>query len=591
MCGIFGYIGTRKDAPSIVLTGLKTLEYRGYDSWGVAVVPSSGKNSIVVKKRVGKIGSGTVTEMPESTLSIGHTRWATHGGVTEKNAHPHLDCSGSIAVIHNGIIENYEALKNPLTKTHTFISETDSEVASHSIEDRVKTMDFLSSVRQTFLSFEGENALIAIRNTDRSIVCVKKGSPLVVGFGKNEYFVASDVPALIPYTNQVYYLEDGDLAVLTDSGITIHDAKTGNEKKIAIQTVTFDTKAAEKGMYKTFMEKEMWDQEKVIKSIANLTNEENQKIHMLAESIKKSRGTYIIGCGTAGYAALSATYLFSTIAKRHINAAIASEFRYHEEFITKDSLVIALSQSGETMDLLDAVKCAKARGASIAALVNVPNSTLWRLSDVPIYTKAGPEIGVASTKDMTAKLSHLILLSGRVAGKENEIHDDLLKAGREIKTLLSSAALFQSIAKKLKKASTMFVVGRGISYPASLETALKIKEISYIHAEGLPAGELKHGPIALIEPGTPCMVFVPEDETKGVNLSSAMEMKARGGMIIGVSPTRHDVFDEYIPVSDCGTATIIPNIVSGQMLAYYLTLERGFDPDKPRNLAKSVTVK
>ena len=627
MCGIFGYIGKQTNAADIVLTGLKTLEYRGYDSWGIAVVPSGiTVKRITVKKRVGKIGNANVDDMPKSSLAFGHTRWATHGGVTEANAHPHLDCTGTIAVIHNGIIENYETLKQhlevlskrsgkiqpfdlsqgkclALKENHVFQSETDSEVAAHMIEEKLTNNSFTDSVRKTFLAFTGSNALVAIKHDERIIIAIRNGSPLVLGKGTQEYMVASDAGALLPYTKTVYFMEDHDMAVLTDNGITVYEARTGKEKTILYQTLTWDKHAAEKGSYESFMLKEIYEEPDIIKQITNhndqisnksqIQNIKNNTLYTLAEKIKSSHGTYLIGCGTASYACMAGTYLFSSIAKRHINAAVASEFSYYEEFLNKKSLVIALSQSGETMDLLDAVKKAKIKKATLAALVNVMGSTLYRMADVPIVTHAGPEIGVASTKDMIAKLSHLILLAYGSIEQWEQGRKTLEKTQQVCIKVLEEKNVNQikNLAEILKHKEHLFTLGRGLSYPTALEVALKIKEISYIHAEGLAAGELKHGPLALIEKGTPCIMFIPNDETYEANLAAAMEIKARGGYIIGVSWKPHAVFDYYVEVHDCGYGTIIPMIITGQLLAYYLTKARGFDPDKPRNLAKSVTVK
>jgi len=587
MCGIFGYIGKRTDAQKLVLTGLKTLEYRGYDSWGVAAIPTGAKE-IVIEKQIGKIGNATVDAMPDSSLAFGHTRWATHGGVTKENAHPHLDCTKTIAVIHNGIIENYEGFKNTLLAKHTFLSETDSEVASHMIEDAVLTMPFAESVRTTFLQFTGSNAIIAIKNGERQIVAIRNGSPLVVGYGDNEQFVASDAAGLLPYTKKVHFLEDNEMAVLTDEMIKIYDAATGKEKNIQPTTLTWDVTAAEKNGYTTFMEKEIHEQPTILEEL--LTRDD---LHALTTAITSAHGTYLIGCGSAYYACLAGTYLFSTIAKRHINACVASEFTYQEEFLNDKSLLVGLSQSGETMDIIDAVKRGASHKATIASIVNVYGSTLWRLSSIQVQCGAGPEISVASTKDMTTKLGILLLTAYDLAGMVDEGKKVLTTAIRGIKKLLEPASLsrVKTLAGTLKEHKQLFVVGRGTSYPAALETAMKIKEISYIHAEGLAAGELKHGPIALIEKQTPCIVFLPNDETYGANLAAAMEMKARGGFIIGISYKPNTIFDAYIEVADAGTATIISNIIAGQLLAYYLTLTKNLDPDKPRNLAKSVTVK
>ncbi|MBI2029060.1 glutamine--fructose-6-phosphate transaminase (isomerizing) [Candidatus Gottesmanbacteria bacterium] len=597
MCGIFAYAGNRSDASQLILHGLKLLEYRGYDSWGVAVIPRGkgegkrGKNEIVVKKRIGKIGDANVNELPSSSFGFGHTRWATHGGVTNVNAHPHLDCFNTIAVIHNGIVENYEQLKKNLIKNgHKFQSETDSEIIAHLIEEYSKNIPFPKAVQKTFNSLEGLNAIIAINTKEEQFCAVKNGSPLVIGFGKNENFLASDAAALLPYTKQVYFLEDNQMAIVNKDKADVFDVATNRSVLIKPITLEWDIKQSHKGNYPYFMLKEIHEQPDIILEIANSRLNEAMK---MAEVIKKSHGAYLVGCGSAAYVANSGVYLFSKVAKRHVNFAVASEFSYHLDFLNDKSLVIALSQSGETMDTLEAVKRAKVKGAKIGAIVNVLGSTLYRIADYKLLIGAGPEKGVASTKALIGKLSHLILIAYSLAGKGNQGKEVLIKAAASSKKLLQSTNInnIKKLAKLLKTKSHMFVIGRGLSYPTSLETALKIKEISYIHAEGLAAGELKHGPLALIEKGTPCIVFAPQDETHGANLAGAMEMKARGGYIIGISNKSHEVFDYYIQVNDALEGTIIPNIIVGQLLGYYLSVEKDLDPDKPRNLAKSVTVK
>lgn len=593
MCGIFGYIGPKKTAPQIVLEGLKTLEYRGYDSWGVAVVPEKigQTDTIVVKKKSGKIGEGTVSDMPASHFALGHTRWATHGGVTDLNAHPHLDCTKSIALIHNGIIENYEVLKQKLKKRgHVFVSETDTEVAVHLIEEYAKTMLFTKAVQRAFNDIEGLNAIIAINTKDNMFVAARNGSPLVIGFGENENFLASDAAAILPHTRQVHYLEDGEMALVGMNGVSLFEAKTGHNIHPKKQTLTWSIAQAEKGKYPFFMLKEIHEQPGILTEIA--VDSAGHAVE-LAQAIKTSYGGYLIGCGTAAYACLAGTYLFSTIAKRHMNWAIGSEFSYQQDFLTKKSLVIALSQSGETMDTLDAVKRSKKKGAKLVAMVNVLGSTLYRIADYKILLNAGPEKGVASTKAFIAKLAHLILLSTALNGNVEQGKTLLIAGAKATQKVLrkENRTHIQHLAKLIAKKEQIYVVGRGLSYPAALETALKIKEISYIHAEGLAGGELKHGPLALIEKGTPCIVIVPRDETYQDTLAGAMEMKARGGYIIGISDKKYDIFDYHLPVPFVQEATIIPNVVTAQLLAYYLAIYRGFDPDKPRNLAKSVTVK
>ncbi len=595
MCGIFGYIGYRKNAAQLVFEGIKSLEYRGYDSWGVAVVPFAASEKqnlkIVIKKKAGKIGEANVLDLPPSSLAFGHTRWATHGGVTDINSHPHLDCKGEIALIHNGIFENYEEEKEKLLKKgHKFISETDTEVIVHLIEEHKKTLPFVQAVSEAFKKMEGLNALIVLCAKEKQLVAIRKGSPLVVGYGQGENFVASDAVALLPYTKQVYFLEDEEMALLSATKIEVFNVQTGKEIKLKKQILNWSITQAEKGNYPNFMLKEIYEQPGII---ANIAVNGAAQAESLSSIIKKSYGSYLIGCGSASYVSLAGSYLFAKIAKRHLNWAIGSEFGYQLDFLTPKSLVISLSQSGETMDILESVRQAKARGAKIFALVNVFGSSLYREADYKMLVGAGPEKSVASTKAVTAKLAHLTLLAYAMIGKMEKGKGIVSRAAKSASKVLKAEniAKIKTLVKKIKDSQHLYVIGRGLSYPASLETAMKIKEISYLHAEGMAAGELKHGPLALVEKGIPCIVFLPDDETYGANLAGAMEMKARGGYIIGISSKKHELFDYFLPVDDALEATIIPNIITGQLVAYYLTMERGLDPDKPRNLAKSVTVK
>ena len=591
MCGIFGYVGHKKNAASLVLSGLKGLEYRGYDSWGVAVVPLANGKRIVVKKKAGKIGDAHVNDLPASSFAFGHTRWATHGGVSDINAHPHLDCTGTIAIIHNGIVENYQALKFMLKKKgHKFISDTDTEVAVHLIEEYAKHMIFSKAVQKAFNDMEGLNAFIVMNTKVNQFVAVRNGSPLVVGFGDGENLLASDAAALLPYTKQVHYLEDNEMALVTAKAVMIFNARTGYRIRPKKRTLTWSVTEVEKGDYPFFMLKEIHEQPAII---ADIAADGADLVRPLAPLIKKSDEAYMVGCGTAAYACIAGSMFFAQIAKRQVNAAIGSEFDYELNFLTNKSLILALSQSGETMDTLEAVRKAKTKGAKIVSIVNVMGSTLYRDSDYQLLIGAGPEKGVAATKSFIGKVAYSLLLAFATAGHVEEGQTLLTRTAEIGKQVLSddNVARIQQLAKQIKNVEHIYVIGRGMSYPASLEAALKIKEISYIHAEGFAAGELKHGVIALIEKGTPCMAFLPNDETYGANLAGAMEMKARGGYIIGVSHKPHEIFDYYLPVPDAGIASIIPNVMTAQLLAYYLTIERGFDPDMPRNLAKSVTVK
>jgi glucosamine--fructose-6-phosphate aminotransferase (isomerizing) len=602
MCGIFGYIGDKKTAPSIVLKGLKTLEYRGYDSWGVAVVPEkkTTEKVIVVKKKAGKIGNADVVDMPEGSLAFGHTRWATHGGVTDKNAHPHLDCTKTIAVIHNGIVENYEKLKTKLEGLgHRFVSETDTEVIAHLVEEYLKKYSvlprdaapaFSKAVQATFQELEGLNAIIVINTAAEEMVAARNGSPLVAGFGHGENYLASDPAALLPHTKQVHFLEDDEMVIVSKGGIHIFNAHTGQRVRPRKQLLTWTAEETEKGKFPYFMLKEIHEQAGLLSEIASESPEQSI---LIARELKKAPRVYMVGAGTSAHAARAASYFFSLIAGKLVNYGVASEFDHRLSVIPKDGALMALSQSGETMDLLEVVKKAKEKNIKIFSLVNVVGSTLWRMSDEHLAIGAGPEKGVASTKSFITKIAHLLLIAYAMTDKVKEGQKNLIKAAKSTKIVTSKAHThaIMALAKKLKDEQHLYIIGHGLSYCAALESALKIKEISYIHAEGIPAGELKHGTLALVTKGTVCVVFAPRDEHYQSTMANAMEMKARGGYIIGISDKNEEIFDEFLQVPDAGIATIIPNIIVAQMLAYYLTIERGFDPDMPRNLAKSVTVK
>lgn len=593
MCGIFGYVGKMNNAADLTLEGLKLLEYRGYDSWGIAVKAEGKKENegskIVIEKHIGKIGNAKVN-LPKSNIGIGHTRWATHGGVTEKNAHPHLDCSQTIAVIHNGIVENYEGIKeNLIKKGHTFISDTDTEVISHLIEEYLKTRGFATSVREAFNQLTGLNAIVVLYIPSHEIVAAKTGSPLIIGEKNGDYFVASDASGIIKYTNKLIFLKDNQMVII-GKNIQLVQLPGGEKVDIIFETVDWKIEDADKGRYQYFMLKEINEQAKIIRNIAE--NYEEQ-VSQLAKSVIKAHGTFFIGAGTAFYAGLAGTYLFSKIAGVHVNTAVASEFNYLEDFLTDESLIIALTQSGETIDVVEPLQRAKAKGSKIGAVVNSLGSTIYRMADKKLLLGAGPEKAVASTKAYTAKLGILFMISYALVGKLDKAKEELLHAASEIERQLESNSqkAIKDLVKLLSNSSNIFVIGRGASYPTSLEAALKIKEVSYIHTEGLAGGELKHGTIALIENNTPCIVFAPLDETYDAVISNATEIKARGGIIIGIGPKKANVFDYWIKVENIGIASIIPQIVPAQLLAYYLALEKGYDPDKPRNLAKSVTVK
>lgn len=585
MCGIFGYIGSKNNSADIILDGLKTLEYRGYDSWGVAVKKED--QQIYIEKHTGKIGDANLPSM-QAHMGIGHTRWATHGGVTQANAHPHVSCDEKVVIVHNGIVENFESLKKDLLKKgHIFKSETDSEVIAHLIEEELKTeSNILNVMNSIWQKLHGMNAVIAFFPQQEVIYVVKNGSPIVYGANTDGQYIASDASALVVYTKQVYFLEDNEMLAIDTTGTTLY--RNNKKTEIPFTKLAYDQEAANLGDFDHFMMKEIYEQPKVLQ---NIIDTQTHNIETSAEMISKAFGTYLIGCGTASYACLAGTYLFSKIASFHVNNAIASEFTYSLDFLKKNSLVFALSQSGETIDIISSIKKAKEKKAQIMTLTNSLGSTLYRIADYNMLLNAGPEKAVASTKAYTSKIAFLYLLAHAVDNSLQKGKENLHKAIVEIKQMLKKQNDIKKLAEQIQNQKHIFVLGRGVSYAAALESALKIKEVSYIHAEGFAAGELKHGVIALIEKETPVIIFNPEDETYEDTLSSAYEVKARGAFVIGISSKPNDIYDTYIEVKNCQDATIIPNVVIAQLMGYYLALAKGFDPDKPRNLAKSVTVK
>ncbi len=585
MCGIFGVINDKNNnASQTVLSGLKSLEYRGYDSWGLVI---KNNHQFYLEKRIGKIGEAKIKKI-NSTSGIGHTRWATHGGVTEANSHPHFDCQKKIFIVHNGIIENFLTFKEKLTKSgHHFSSETDSEVLAHLLEEEKEINPKI--ILNIFKELKGLNAFIIYLPKTEEIFAIKNSSPLVFGFDEEnqQYFIASDYAAILSHTEKLYFLEDNELLYLSPKKFQLYD-KNLKAKKIKFIVWQQKNVSLTLGKYPHYMIKEISEQPQVLKNIIL----EKDQITNIAQMIKKSYGNYLIGCGTSYYASLAATYLFSQIANRHTNACVASEFSYLTNFLTPKSLVIALSQSGETIDIISAVNKVKEKKAKVVAITNVLGSTLYRQADYKILLNAGPEKCVLATKSFTAKLAIIYLLSHSLINKITLGINQLNLAIAETERIIQQTQnQIKNLAKKLKNYQHIFILGRGISYPLSLEAALKIKESSYIHAEGFAGGELKHGVIALIEKGTPVIIYNPEDETYEDTLSSAYEIKARGGYLIGITSKQNKVYDDIIEVKNCHLATIIPNVVVAQLFGYYLTLEKNLDPDKPRNLAKSVTVK
>lgn len=591
MCGIFGYVGKQNKAAQIVLKGLKLLEYRGYDSWGIAVRVKKSNPKFAVEKHIGKIGEAH-TNLSTSVLGIGHTRWATHGGVTVANAHPHLDCTKTVAVVHNGIIENFQELKEELIeKGHKFVSETDTEVIPHLIEENLQKQGFASAIRDSFNKLKGLNAIVVAYAPSSEIIAAKTGSPLVVGIGDKEFFIASDAAGIVKHTRKVIFLEDNHMVILGKELQILSLPKGDNVQQIT-NTLTWTYEETNRGKFKHYFLKEIYEQPRILKNLALNSLEDSKR---LANLIHNAYGTFILACGSASHAGIAGVYLFSRIAKKHINFSIGSEFKYIEDYVTSKTLVIPISQSGESVDVIEpVVKAKQIKKAKIAAVVNVLGSTLFRQADFKFLLNSGPEKCVVATKSFLAMIGVLLLTGYTLVGKQKEGQQLLIGASENVNVLLNNDTTnkVKTIAKKLKNKEHIYVIGRGLSYATALETALKLKESSYIHAEGFAGGELKHGVIALIEKGTPCIVITPNDETYDDIISNAQEIKARGGFIIGIGPKNNEVFDYWLETQDLGDATIIPQVVIAQLLAYNLALERGVeDPDKPRNLAKSVTVK
>jgi glutamine---fructose-6-phosphate transaminase (isomerizing) len=593
MCGIFGYVGERSDAAELVLKGLKKLEYRGYDSWGIAV--AAAPQVVAVDKRVGKIGAA-VTVLPASSLGIGHTRWATHGGVTSANAHPQLDCTGRLALVHNGIVTNHVELRHELQRAgHRLDSETDSELIAHLIEAALEPAidDPEQLVRATMMAFRklrGLNAFAVFDARTGALTAAKTGSPLVVGFADSGYLLASDQGALLEHTRRIAFVADGQAVYLSRGQALLYEIESGQPSDIEITTVEWEATSVELLGHPDFMTKETHEQPGILHKLATSPHRQ-VRVQELAACIEASSEVFLIGCGSAYHAALAAEHFFAR-AGRRVTAVTASEFLHVEPFVRSDALLLALSQSGETIDVLEAVRSVKARGTRVAALTNVEGSSLWRLADFTLPLDAGPERCVLATKSLTAKLAILFLTAQALRDRLTAGAEQIERASHEIAAMLHGPrrAAIYDIACSIQ-AQHLYVLGRGISHSIALETALKIKEVSYLHAEGFAGGELKHGVIALIESGSPCIVLVPNDDSQADMLAGAMQVKARGAHVIGIGSNACDVFDQFIEVADLGEVTAIVNAVPAQLLGYDLARLRGHDPDMPRNLAKSVTVK
>ncbi|MGI8587333.1 MAG: glutamine--fructose-6-phosphate transaminase (isomerizing) [Chloroflexia bacterium] len=590
MCGIFGYIGPSCEAAGLVFNSLKELEYRGYDSWGIALDRNGHVETV---KDVGKLVAAP-SGMGDSGLAIGHTRWATTGAVTHDNAHPHSDCTGRLALVHNGIVENYVELKaGLLARGHLFNSETDSEVIAHLIEEQLAAdpkLGLTEALRRVSLLLHGMNAVVVMDSLRDEMAAVKNGSPLVIGLNGGSNYLASDIAALLKHTRKIIWVRDGQVAGVRKDGVTLLDAATGASVVPQVEEITWDAQQAELGPYQHYLEKEIWEQPGLIRQIVG---EGGEQAAQLAGFLSTASDIYFTGCGTAYHAGLMGTYVLAQVADRMAHTIYAHELPNFTPFLHEQQAVVALSQSGETIDVLDAVRAAHASAVPVAALVNVPGSTLSREADLTLLLGAGPEKCVLSTKAFTAKVAYLMLAAGVIGGREAEVHAALSEAAAEMDAMRADGRIdvVRALAERIQHSEHLFVVGRGACYPLALEAALKVKEVSYIHAEGFASGELKHGVIALVEKGTPCIVFAPSGPDEAQALTTAGELRARGALVVGVGPQSHPVFDVHLRVDASGHAFPLAALPPVQLLAYNLALLRGLDPDKPRNLAKSVTVR
>lgn len=594
MCGIFGYVGT-KSAGKTIVEGLKRLEYRGYDSWGIAVVVDNtkGEKGIEVVKRVGAIGDlSEVSDLPESHIGVGHTRWATHGGVNFVNAHPHYASDNSFVLAQNGIVENYQELKRELIKIgYKFTSETDTEVIVHLVEEKLKiTKKFREAVRQAFLDLKGRNTIIALSTVDERIVAVRNGSPLVIGVGDDEYFFASDTLSFLNRTNKAIFINDMEMVEYKDKQLKLSEVKSGKELKMKVRELDETQTEINKDGFDHYMIKEIVEQQHTIKEATSYSEEE---LKPLVDAIKKSTTVYTVGAGTANFAAGQTAFFLRKIANVKAIELKSYEIDSYKDLFTKDDLVIAFSQSGETADTVEALEFAKEKGAKIASVVNMVGSTTSRISDYPYFCRSGPEICVASTKAFTAKQAWGLLLAGSLAGKHDEYQKKIHKAADKLKEYFTPELFkkIEDLSTQLMEKEHFFVLGRGQNYYIALEAALKVKEITYKHFEGFAGGELKHGVIALIDKGTPVFVIASNDADYENMLSATAEVKARGAWVIGVGQQDNELYDNYIETIETGGIDSLTNVIPFQLISYYLALKLGNNPDKPRNLAKSVTVK
>lgn len=607
MCGIIGYVGNDQQAVEVILDGLSKLEYRGYDSAGLAIVE---EGRIFVDKKSGKLSNlkeSLKEKVHFANIGIGHTRWATHGVPSDINSHPHCSCDGKVAIVHNGIIENYSTLKSELIeKGYKFISDTDSEVIAQ-LFSYFYNGDLLETIKKVKDRLKGSYALGIIHEAEpEKIVCTRKESPLIIGIGKNSNFIASDVPAILKYTRDVIFLENDEIAILEREKVRVYDKNLNSIEK-SINKIQWDMEQASKNGYPHFMLKEIEEQPEVVnKTLEFYTKEDGkEKLTDLFEKIdfSKVQEIDIIACGTAYYAGLQGANYLKKIANFKSNVEIASEYRYSDPIIDERNVVIFVSQSGETLDTLMALRLAKSKGAKTIAITNVVGSTISREADVVIYTLAGPEISVASTKAYTAQVITFYLLSLEIALKLNRITEDkyknyILKAhslNGKIKEIFNSKEKIKGIAETIKDKKNGFYIGRGIDEKVAREGSLKMKEITYIHTEAFPAGELKHGTIALIENGTMVVVVATQENMIEKIVSNIKELKARGAYIISITKNSYkdirEVSDKVLYISDIDDLLApVLAVIPAQLFAYYTAVAKGLDVDKPRNLAKSVTV-
>ncbi len=613
MCGIIGYIGSKPVVP-VLIEGLRRLEYRGYDSAGVALV---GPGGVDVRRAAGKLArlEDTIAIEPiDGVYGIGHTRWATHGRPTEENAHPHRDCTGRIVVVHNGIIENYLELKRELLREgHAFVTETDTEIVAHLVEREMRDDGLENAVRRALLLMRGHFAIVLISADDaEKIVAVRNGPPIVVGLGENEFFVASDIPAILMHTRDVVFLADEEMAIITRSGVSFTDY-SGRAVSKATQKVLWDPIMAEKGGHKHFMLKEIFEQPAAAReTILGRVSVETGRVFLdemqiTDADLRAVDKVTILACGTSWHAGLVGKFLIEQLAELPVEVDYGSEYRYRTAIAGKNTLAVVITQSGETADTLAALREAKRKGARSLAICNVVGSMATREADGTIYTHAGPEIGVASTKAFTSQLAALQLLAlylaqvrGTLSAIETRQHvNALMQAPTLIEHALKCAPLMEEIAARFYNRTDFLYLGRGINYPIALEGALKLKEISYIHAEGYPAGEMKHGPIALIDEQMPVVAIAPADHVFEKMIGNVQEAKARGGSVIALVTEGDDrieaildpAHDFVVPVPKCSPVVMpIAMTIPLQLLAYHIAVRRGCDVDQPRNLAKSVTV-